>query len=233
MAAAAVVDINNGDINNNNEMNHLNNQQDFHFPIIHTPFDSDLASSLFYWPQILPQTNNSNLESTSATTTSIIPHIYPLQEQSSTNNFSGTFNNVITNYDNFNSFNQQKDTNNFISPSQYNNISSIPSTSTSILSETLQQQKFKTNLVNQQRFNPTISQTCFEHPQTVPTQQNFSQNQNYYNTENSINKTNISSNQNITIENVSTLPSSSNNATTKNTSSFRFLSEVAQTLFGQ
>ncbi|CAK5053185.1 unnamed protein product [Meloidogyne enterolobii] len=53
---AAVVDINNED--NNNEM--LNNQA-IPLPLLQPPLDSDLASSIFHWPQIFPQ-NSKDFE---------------------------------------------------------------------------------------------------------------------------------------------------------------------------
>nr|CAD2173225.1 unnamed protein product [Meloidogyne enterolobii] len=244
---AAVVDINNED-NNNNEM--LNNQA-IPLPILQPPLDSDLASSIFHWPQIFPQNNSPT--SSGTTTTSILPHLYPLPQQQPNTYTSTNINNQL-----------QKNLTNPVFPPQYNNISSILPSTSILPPET--QQKSKTNLLinNQQTFNPTTSQTSFEHSPTFPTnlfeqQKHFKQQnvfpQNYYNQHvfNSIqtqkqqqtteNNPNIYLNQNITTlqqqqqQNVSsTFPPSSFNSsttTTTNTSSFRFLSEVAQTLFGQ
>uniref|UniRef100_A0A914N9C0 Uncharacterized protein n=1 Tax=Meloidogyne incognita TaxID=6306 RepID=A0A914N9C0_MELIC len=242
---AAVVDINNEE-NNNNEM--LNNQA-IPLPILQPPLDPDLASSIFHWPQIFPQNNSPT--SSGTTTTSILPHLYPLPQQQPNTYTSTNINNQL-----------QKNPANPVFPPQYNNISSILPSTSILPPET--QQKSKTSLLinNQQTFNPTTSQTSFEHSPTFPTnlfeqQKHFKQQnvfpQNYCNQHvfNSIqtqkqqiteNNPNIYLNQNITTlqqqqqQNVSssTFPSSfTSSTTTTNTSSFRFLSEVAQTLFGQ
>ncbi|CAK5013374.1 unnamed protein product [Meloidogyne enterolobii] len=159
---------------------------------------------------IYKKTNTSFLftdspTSSGTTTTSILPHLYPpLPQQQQPNTYAST---IINNQ-------SQKNPTNSVFPPQYNtnNISSILPSTSILPPETQQNPKAKT-------FNPTTSQTSFEHFPTFPTnlfeqQKHFKQQnvfpQNYYNQHvfNSIqtqkqqqtteNNPNIYLNQNIT-----------------------------------